>query len=277
MDSTVLKHAMDHDLLQSLVKFESLEITNETLTAWEWLTALKSLTELKSLDITSYEECGFPPTDDLCWLVEHRLKGFSLYTTYPSSSSLHSPADVVADSLLKSVLRSNQITTVGLCHISRETMAGVRGILLHCPSLTTLRLGSTRLGYDGILYICSALRNNTALRHLAIHEYPQSPPYCSREYNKLDIVHFSSVETVPLPDKITPTEFLMELNNILKDNTTLEEMQIMCGLGIPLSLTLLVMVGAVSGQDLDLFYTSMWGLLLVACPLISGGHSHYQT
>ena len=186
------------------------------------------------MGISSYEECGSPPTDDLCWLVEHRLREFSLYIKYPSNifNGLHSPADVVVDSLRKSVLRSNQITTVGLCHISHETMAGVRGILLHCPSLTTLGLESTRLGYDGILYICSALRNNTTLRHLSIHEDPQSPQYRSRNYN---IIHFSSMETVPLPDKITPTDFLLELNNILKDNTTLEEMKIRCGVFFPLS------------------------------------------
>ena len=238
VDSTVLKHAMDHDLLQSLVKFESLRITNETLTSWEWLPALKSLTELNSLDITSTVVCSPPPTDYLCWLVEQRLKKFSLYTQYPSNiytNPSKSPADVVADSILKSVLRSNQITEIGLYHISRGTVAGVRGILLHCRSLTTLRLGSTRLGYEGILYICSALRNNTTLRHLSIHDDPQSPPYCSREYNKLDIIHFSSVETVPLPDKTTPTDFLLELNNILKDNTTLEEMEIWCGVFLSLS------------------------------------------
>ena len=147
------------------------------------------------------------------------------------------PADVVPDSILKLVLRSNQITEIGLYHISRDTMAVVRGILLHCRSLTTLRLESTRLGYDGILCICSALRNNTTLRRLAIHDDPQSPPYRSREYNKLDIIHFSSVETVPLPDKTTPTDFLLKLNNILKDNTTLEEMKIRSGLFLPLSVS----------------------------------------
>ena len=57
-----------------------------------------------------------------------------------------------------------------LHNISHETMAGVHSILLHCPSLTTLELKRTRLGYGGILYICSALRNNTTLRHLVIHD-----------------------------------------------------------------------------------------------------------
>ena len=42
------------------------------------------------------------------------------------------------------------------------------------------------------------------------------------------------METVPLPDKTTPTDFLLQLNNILKDNTTLEEMKIRSGLFLPL-------------------------------------------
>ena len=144
-----------------------------------------------------------------------------------------------------------------LPNISRDTMAGVRSILLHCPSLTTLRLRRTRLGYDGILYICSALRINTTLESLEIHD-----DYLTPETYKT----FSSMEAVPLPSKTTPTDFLLELDNILQDNTSLDYS----------SLSLRVM-GVVSGQDLDLFNSSMWGLLLVACLPISGDHSHHQT
>ena len=43
------------------------------------------------------------------------------------------------------------------------------------------------------------------------------------------------MERVLLPDKTTCTDFLLELNNILKDNTTLEEMKIQSGLFLPLS------------------------------------------
>ena len=43
------------------------------------------------------------------------------------------------------------------------------------------------------------------------------------------------MERVPLPGKTTCTDFLLELNNILKDNTTLEEMKIQSGLFLPLS------------------------------------------
>ena len=46
---------------------------------------------------------------------------------------------------------------------------------------------------------------------------------------------FLSLERVPLPSKTTCTDFFLELNNILKDNTTLEEMKIESGLFLPLS------------------------------------------
>ena len=144
---------------------------------------------------------------------------------------LHSPADVLVDSVLKFTPKSNQITKMVLPHISRETVAGVRSILLHCPSLTTLELKRTRLGYDGILYICSALRNNMTLRHLVIHEDLQLPPF----RKKRNFSSFSSMERVPVPDKTTCTDFLLELNDILKDNTTLEKMNIQSGLFLPLS------------------------------------------
>ena len=43
------------------------------------------------------------------------------------------------------------------------------------------------------------------------------------------------MEIIPLPNKTTCSDFLLELNNILKDNTTLEEMNIQSGLFLPLS------------------------------------------
>ena len=113
-----------------------------------------------------------------------------------------------------------------LPNISRGTMAGVRSILLHCPSLTTLTLRRTRLGYDGILYICSALRINTTLKRLEIHDVKLTPKTSKT---------FSSMETVPLLSNTTPTDFLLELDNILQDNTTLEMMSIQSGLFLPLS------------------------------------------
>ena len=218
------------DYLQSFVKLQSLHILRLlSPLSWEWVTALKSLNELKSLDIGSTVECSVPPPDILAsWPVEHRLTELVLGIKLPSNTiyDLCTGVDVLLHSVLNSVLISNRITKLVLPNISRGTMAGVRSILLHCPSLTTLRLRRTRLGYDGILYICSALRINTTLEYLEIHD-----DYLTQKTSKT----FSSMETFPLPSKTTPTDFLLELNNILQDNTTLEKMSIQSGLFLPLS------------------------------------------
>ena len=222
-----------HDFLQPFIKLQSLRILLNSPLSWEWVAPLKSLNELKSLSIielkstiTDLEESSPPPADFLCWTVEHSLTELVLDVKFPSNTyDLHSPTDVLVDSVLKSVLRSHQITKIVLPNVSRETMAGIHSILLHCPSLTTLKLKRTRLGYDGILYICSALRKNTTLRKLIIHnlQLPRSEDT------------FSSMKRVPLPDKTTCTDFLLELDNILKDNTSLEKMKIQSGLFFPLS------------------------------------------
>ena len=204
-------------------------------TSWEWLAALRSLRELKVLRIYSFKECSPPPSDLLLWLVEHRLTEVGLDIKLPSNSA-YCAIDALVGSLLKRVLRSNQITKISLSNISRETMAGVHSILLHCPSLTTLELKRTSLGYDGILHICSALRNNTTLKHLLIHDDDlQVPPSREREYGDNQFMSFLSMERVALPSKTTCTDFLLELDNILKTNTTLEEMKIQSGLFLPLS------------------------------------------
>ena len=202
-------------------------------TSWEWLAALRSLREVKSLHISSSKECSPPPSDLLLWLVEHRLTEVELNIKLPSNSAycLHSSIDTLVGSLLKRVLRSNHITKMVLPNISRETMAGVHSILLHCPSLTTLELKRTRLGYDGILHICHALRNNTTLKHLLIHDDDlQVPP---SKYGDIQLTSFLSMERLALPSKTTCTDFLLELDNILKTNTTLEEMKIQSGLFLP--------------------------------------------
>ena len=216
------------DYLQSFVKLQSLYISSDSPLSWEWVTALKSLNELKSLVIISTEECSVPPPDILAsWPVEHRLTQLLLNIKLPSNTiyDLCTGVDVLLHSVLNSVLISNRITMMLLPNISRGTMAGVRSILLHCPSLTTLTLRRTRLGYDGILYICSALRINTTLKCLEIHDVKLTP----ETYKS-----FSSMEAVPLPSKTTPTDFLLELDNILQDNTTLEKMSIQSGLFLPL-------------------------------------------
>ena len=171
--------------------------------------------------------------------MEHRLTEVVLDIELPSNSvyDVRSSTDALVDSLLKSVLRSNQITRMELPNISRETMTGVHSILLHCPSLTSLELKRTRLGSDGILHICSALRNNTTLkRHVIEDDDLQVPPLREREvYDTIQFTSFLSMERVALPSKTTCTDFLLELDNILKTNTTLEEMKIQCGLFLPLS------------------------------------------
>ena len=238
-ETIVLNSALAHTFLQSLVSLQSLVVHVDHPTSWEWLAALSSLRELKVLRISSSEECSPPPSDLLCGPVEHRLTEVVLDIELPSNSAYDvcSSTDALVDSLLKSVLRSNQITRMVLPNISRETMAGVHSILLHCPSLTSLELKRTRLGYDAILHICSALRNNTTLKCLVIEDDNlQVPP--SREEGEDDDIQFTSflsMERVALPSKTTCTDFLLELDNILKTNTTLEEMKIQSGLFLPLS------------------------------------------
>ena len=205
--TTIINSSGAQTFLSSLVNLQSLNIHK---TSWEWLAGLKSLSELKVLHISSSEECSPPPTDIHSWLEHGLIEGNNKLTEvmldikFPSNTiyDLPSPTDVLVDSILKSVLRSNQITKMVLSNISRETMAGVHNILLHCPSLTTLELKRTRLGYDGILYICSALRNNTTLRHLVIYD-----------------LQLPLRDDTVLPGKTTCTE----LSSIAKDNT-LEKM-----------------------------------------------------
>ena len=223
-----------HSFLLLLIKLQKFQIETYSI-SWKWLTSLKSLSKLRVLDISCSEKCSLlPPTDTLCWLVEHRLTEVLIDINFPSYTiyDIHSPTDVLVDSVLKSVLRSNTITKLILPNVSRDTMAGVHNILLHCPSLTTLELKRTRLGYDGILYICSALRNNTTLKELIVLDHLEMP-----EYKGYSLKAFKSTEIVPLPTKTTCTDFLLELNNILKDNTTLEVIKIQSGLFLPLSVS----------------------------------------
>ena len=246
LDPTIINSSVAHQFLQTLHNLQSLDVSSVYLdfppiTSWEWLAGIRSLSELKKLHISNSEECSLPPTDSLSWLVEHRMRVVVLDVRFPCNTiyELQNPTDALVHSVLKSVLRSNEITKLVLPNVSRGTMAGVRSILLHCPSLTKLDLERTRLGYDGILYICSALRNNTTLTRLVIHDDLQLPQFREkkRQGDSTIITTFSSMEIVPLPSKTTPTDFLLEINNILKDNTTLEEMYIQSGLFLPLSLS----------------------------------------
>ena len=252
-ESSVLNSDLMLTLLQSLVKLQSLYVVHSTLrdrgrlttsqkwnrqpTSLEWLAGLKSLSELRELSISIDGECSPPSAGLEWWPISSRLTRVEMDINLPSNTGydLHSSTDGMVDSLLKSVLRSNQITRLRLPNVSRETMAGVHSILLHCPSLVSLKLKRTRLGYDGILYICSALRSNRSLTHLLIHDDPQMLSSRKRGYIDTQFTSFSSMERVALPDKTTCTDFLLELNNILKDNTTLKDMDIQCELFLTLS------------------------------------------
>ena len=229
LHTTIINSSGAQTFLSSLVNLQSLQIHKTDfhatpITSWEWLAGLKSLSELKVLHISSNEECSPPPTDIHSWLEHGLIEGDNKLTEvvldiiFPSNTiyDLHSPTDVLVDSVLKSVLRSNQIIKIILPNISRETMAGVHKILLHCPSLTTLELKRTRLGYDGIPYICSALRNNTTLRQLEIRDNLQLPQSSDKALSRDDAI---------VPDETTCTDLLLELSNIVKDNS-LEEMNI---------------------------------------------------
>ena len=232
--------------LKKLIKLQFISID---IPSWEWLPALQSVSdcELKGFYIKTTELSSRSRRYATSELTESVQKSRSwneavLYIEFPSSTiryDVYHLINVGIDSLLKSVHKSNQITRMVLPpNISRETMAGVYSILLHCPSLTTLELKRTRLGYDGILYICSALRNNTTLRHLVIHDDLQLPTSRKkRKLGEIKFITFSSMERVPLPDKTTCTDFLLELNNILKDNITLEVIDIQSGLFLPLSVS----------------------------------------
>ena len=216
-----------HKFLRSLVELKFLYVSVKSC---EWLPALKDLSELKGFYITDrFNHQLFSHMQGIPAVLDIELQSNSMqYDIYNSMFA-------GVDALLKVVLRLNQVTTVKLSSIDRETMAGVGSILLHCPSLTTLELKRTRLGYDGVLYICNALRKNTTLKQLVIHDL-QLPPFRERrEFGDLKHLSFSSIEIIPLPNKTTCSDFLLELNNILKDNTTLLEMKIQSGLFLPLS------------------------------------------
>ena len=129
------------------------------------------------------------------------------------------------DSLLKTV-KSDVITDITLSDTSPKTMACVHSILLHCPSLTRLKLKRTELQYDGILYICDALRYNTTLKYLEIHgdiKIPWSEWVWIRtqpEWQRPD--WWDGKRTLPSASD----QFFQKLRNILKENTTLEELKI---------------------------------------------------
>ena len=237
--SIVVKANLVLGFLQSLPSLQSVVIAVDWPSSWEWLAALSSLENLQLLHINSIDEYwgSAVPTNYQCWPKQHQLKElvFDFDLVLGTSFKFHTRIDDLVGIVLKSVLRSNVITKLVLPNVSRETMSDIRSIIVHCPSLTKLEMKRTRLGYDGILYICNTLINNTSLTHLLIHDDTQLPfRYCGK-MSKCDFSTFLSKIVDPLPTKVTCTDFLLELNNILKCNSTLEKLSIQSGPFLPLS------------------------------------------
>ena len=233
-----LKNVSDpspYDFLKLLVKLESLEINIDSLPSWNWLAALEYLNDLKVLHIISFCECTYPPTDAICSLItEHKLTEFVLSIKLPFSTiyDIRSPTDSFVDSIWKLLMFTN-LSKVELPNVSRATMSGVRSLLLQCTSLSVLRLKRTNLGYDGILYLCSALRKNKSLKHFYIDDL-QLPKH-RLSFGNIKLFSFLSINEMSLPCKTTCTEFLMQMNKILKQNDTLKEIKIQSGCFLPLS------------------------------------------
>ena len=246
-----------YKLLKKLVNIQFIFIKG---ISWEWFSALRSLSnhELKGFHIKieqiaqrkyniAKRVCCTTITPERFPVIKRPLVSYhSEFDCNRTTAIIDIPSFIIRcdarhsinigiNSLLNCVQTCNEITRMDLSNISRETMAGVHNILLHCPSLTKLELKRTRLGYDGIIHICRALRNNTTLRHLVIQDIQLPPSREKRAYGLIKFTTFLSMERVPLPDKTTCTDFLLELNNILKDNTTLKTMKIQSGLFFPLS------------------------------------------
>ena len=232
-----LKSDIAHKFIRSLHQLQHLEIHIDSPTSWEWLTAIKTLSELRILHVSSDEGCQLPPTD-LCWPVDHKLTEVILDIKSPSSATydLCNSTDVLVNSFFKSLLQSNSsnITRIELPNVSREIMADIHNVIRLCPSVVTLELKRTRLGYDGIHYICSALRFNKTLKYLTIDD-TELPPSRILKRGMTEFITFVSTKTVNLSCKLTCTDLLLELNSILKDNTTLEGIRIHCGFFLPLS------------------------------------------
>ena len=235
LHSKVSSNDLFQEFLKPLDKLQSLFVNISSPTSWEWLEILEtSLSKLQVLHIFSSDECSHSLKSFTSW--PKQLKEIVLNINFPCSTmyELCSSTDVWLQSVLRSSLRSKVVTKMSLPNISRETMSDVRRMLLHCPSLTTLELKRTRLGYDGILYICSALKKNITLTHLTIHDDPQIPPSKLKQDPKHVHYCFTSFKRILLPEKITCTDFLLELNNILKKNSTLKVIKIQSGLFVPL-------------------------------------------
>ena len=188
-----------------------------------WTHVLPSLKNLKSLRFFTDRLCNTPPSHPICQALENSVTKLELDVKLPYSSyDVKSPTALFINDLLTSILRSKLITYLSLPNISRENMANVHSIIIQCPNLAHLELLRCRLGYDGMLYICNALRYNSSVKHIVIHDYEQDTDPETISYYPLKIV--------PLPNRATSTDIILGLNDILKENNTLEKLSISTGL-----------------------------------------------
>ena len=206
---------------------------------YKWLEELKSFKKLTTVKIISRYRLP-PEVNSICWLLENHLTELSLQIELTPSVydvGLQSATASYVNSVLKSVLVAKQIRKLSLTYVTRDTMKNVRR-MLECGNLVKLEMTRTRLGYDGILYICSALRDNTTLTHLTIHDelvdYPRMPRPLFRDIIK-KIIRLSRqgviqpFQYIPLPNIATCTSFILEMNDILRNNTALRDLDIRSG------------------------------------------------
>ena len=182
---------------------------------------LPSLKNLKSVRFSADGLCNTPPSHPICQALENSITKLRLDVKLPYSSyDVKSPTALFINDLLTSILRSKLITELLLPNISRENMAKVHAIIMQCPNLAHLELMRCRLGYDGMLYICNALRCNSSIKYIAIRDYKQDIVPETLSYYPLKEV----------PNRATCTDIILSLNDILKENNTLKTFIISTGL-----------------------------------------------
>ena len=210
--------------LHVLVKLELLEIQSlQSTEIFTWTHVLPSLKNLKCVRFLADRLCNTPPSHPICQALENSITKLRLDVKLPYSSyDVKSPTALFINDLLTSILRSKLITYLSLPNISRENMANVYAIIIQCSNLAHLELMRCRLGYDGMLYICNALRYNSSIELIDICDYEQD--------NVPETLSYVPLKEVSLPNRATCTDIILGLNDILKENNTLEKLSIDTGL-----------------------------------------------
>ena len=194
----------------------AVELSQQSKQISVWTHALPYLKSLETVSFSAHRLCNIPPSDPMCQALENSITELELNVILPYSSyDIISPTALFINDLLTSMLRSKLIRVLFLPNISRENMANVYAIIMQCSNLVKLRLVRCRLGYDGILYICNALKYNTSLKRLFI-----------QDHENLDRQSDDTQKEIPLPNKATCTDVILGLNYILMENCTLEKLDI---------------------------------------------------